>query len=180
MTDTDPIPRVSWWQIIAIGRNPKTTFIRLLITAVLVYWGFKSAILPISVSGISMQPTYRDGKRLFINKLAYKLDLPQRGDVVAIHEAGDRLYLLKRIIGLPGERLRIMRGTVYIDDEPLLESYLLPPTNGVVNPAPWELDEVRIRGDELFVIGDNRSMGKTDHYFGRVNSSRIAGRLIKP
>lgn len=100
MTDTDPIPRVSWWQIIAIGRNPKTTFIRLLITAVLVYWGFKSAILPISVSGISMQPTYRDGKRLFINKLAYKLDLPQRGDVVAIHEAGDRLYLLKRIIGL--------------------------------------------------------------------------------
>lgn len=73
-----------------------------------------------------------------------------------------------------------MRGTVYIDDEPLLESYLLPPTNGVVNPAPWELDEVRIRGDELFVIGDNRSMGKTDHYFGRVNSSRIAGRLIKP
>ena len=164
----------------AIGRNPRTTLVRLAVTLVLVLVGFPMSIQPILVQGISMQPTYRDGQRRFLNKLAYRFSPPQRGDVIGIREAGKQVLLLKRVVGLPGERLRIVQGTVLINGDPLEEPYLLPPTNGVRNPAPWNLQEVRLGQDEHYVIGDNRSMRQTDHYFGIVERERIVGRLIRP
>ena len=164
----------------AIGRNPRTTLVRLAVTLVLVLVGFPMSIQPILVQGISMQPTYRDGQRRFLNKLAYRFAPPQRGDVIGIREAGKQVLLLKRVVGLPGESLRIVQGTVLINGEPLEEPYLLPPTNGVRNPAPWNLQEVRLGQDEHYVIGDNRSMRQTDHYFGIVERERIVGRLIRP
>jgi signal peptidase I len=127
-----------------------------------------------------MQPTYRDGQRRFLNKLAYRSAQPQRGDVIGIQEAGKQVLLLKRVIGLPGERLRIVQGTVLINGEPLEEPYLLPPTNGVQNPARWAVEEVRLQDGELYVIGDNRSMRRDDHYFGIVNQNRVVGRLMNP
>jgi len=138
------------------------------------------SIQPILVQGISMQPTYRDGQRRFLNKLAYRSAQPRRGDVIGIREAGKQVLLLKRVIGLPGERLRIVQGTVLINGEPLEESYLLPPTNGVQNPARWTVEEVRLQDGELYVIGDNRSMRRDDHYFGIVNQNRVVGRLMNP
>jgi len=164
----------------AIGRNPRTTLVRLAVTLALVLVGFPMSIQPILVQGISMQPTYRDGQRRFLNKLAYRFSPPQRGDVIGIREAGKQVLLLKRVVGLPGERLRIVQGTVLINGDPLEEPYLLPPTNGVRNPAPWNLQEVRLGQDEHYVIGDNRSMRQTDHYFGIVERERIVGRLIRP
>jgi signal peptidase I len=172
--------RPPWWQVMAIGRNPRTTLVRLAVTLVLVLVGFPMSIQPILVQGISMQPTYRDGQRRFLNKLAYRFSPPQRGDVIGIREAGKQVLLLKRVVGLPGESLRIVQGTVLINGEPLEEPYLLPPTNGVRNPAPWNLQEVRLGQDEHYVIGDNRSMRQTDHYFGIVERERIVGRLIRP
>ena len=172
--------RPPWWQVMAIGRNPRTTLVRLAVTLVLVLVGFPMSIQPILVQGISMQPTYRDGQRRFLNKLAYRFSPPQRGDVIGIREAGKQVLLLKRVVGLPGERLRIVQGTVLINGDPLEEPYLLPPTNGVRNPAPWNLQEVRLGQDEHYVIGDNRSMRQTDHYFGIVERERIVGRLIRP
>lgn len=164
----------------AIGRNPRTTLVRLAVTLALVLIGFPMSVQPILVQGISMQPTYRDGQRRFLNKLAYRFSPPQRGDVIGIREAGKQVLLLKRVVGLPGERLRIVQGTVLINGDPLEEPYLLPPTNGVRNPAPWNLQEVRLGQDEHYVIGDNRSMRQTDHYFGIVERDRIVGRLIRP
>lgn len=169
-----------WWQVLAIGRNPRTTLVRLAITLVLVFFGFRWSVQPILVQGISMQPTYRDGQRRFLNQLAYRFAPPRRGDVIGIREAGKQVLLLKRVIGLPGERLRIVQGTVFIDGEALEEPYLLSPTNGVRNPAPWNVPELRLGQDEHYVIGDNRSMRQADHYFGIVDSSRIVGRLINP
>ena len=163
LSDT-PIP---WWQVMAIGRNPRTTLVRLAITLVIVFVGFRMSIQPILVQGISMQPTYRDGQRRFLNKLAYRSAPPQRGDVIGIQEAGKQVLLLKRVIGLPGERLRIVQGTVLINGKLLEEPYLLPPTNGLQD------------GDH-YVIGDNRSMRQDDHYFGIVNQNRIVGRLMNP
>ena len=64
--------------------------------------------------------------------------------------------------------------------EPLEEPYLLPPTNGVRNPARWNVPEVRLEEDEHYVIGDNRSMRQDDHYFGIVGRDRIVGRLMNP
>ena len=169
-----------WWQVMVIGRHPRTTLVRLAITLVLVFIGFRVSIQPIRVQGISMQPTYQDGQRRFLNKLAYRFAPPQRGDVIGIREAGKQVLLLKRVIGLPGERLRIVQGTVLINGEPLEEPYLLPPTNGVRNPARWNVSEVRLEAGDHYVIGDNRSMRQDDHYFGIVSQDRIVGRLMSP
>jgi signal peptidase I len=169
-----------WWQVVIIGRRPGVTLIRLLVTAVLVYFGFRASIQPIAVSGISMLPSYRDGRRLFVNKLAYRFGTPKRGEVIAIREAGEHLYLLKRVIALPGERIQIRAGQVFIDGAALEEPYLRPPAPGVRNPAAWEVEELQLGPDELYVIGDNRSMRREDHYFGRVGMSRVVGRLLNP
>jgi signal peptidase I len=180
MADLESPSSTPWWQVVLVGRNPRTTLVRLVVTAVLVYFGFKASVQPIVVSGVSMLPTYRDGRRLFVNKLAFRLSPPKRGEVVAIREAGNHLFLLKRIIALPGERLRIRAGQVFIDGEPLEEPYLRPPAPGVRNPAAWEVQELELGPDEFYVIGDNRSMRREDHYFGRVNRERVVGRLINP
>jgi signal peptidase I len=180
MSESDSNSPIPWWQVVIVGRNPRTTLVRLVVTAVLVYFGFRASVQPIVVSGISMAPTHRDGRRLFVNRLAYRFSPPRRGDVIAIREAGEKLFLLKRVIALPGERIRIVNGQVLIDDQVLDEPYLLPPAAGVRNPSPWNVDEVHLRADELYVIGDNRSMRKEDHYFGRVDFPRVVGRLFNP
>lgn len=118
-----------------------------------------------------MRPTYESGELLFVNRVSYLASGPRRGDVVAIALAGERVYYVKRVIGMPLERVRIVEGTVFIDDRPLDEPY-------VRARRPWNVDEVTLTSNEYFVIGDNRSMNARDHDFGRVLRSRIAGRIV--
>ena len=90
---------------------------------------------------------------------------------MAITLKGGKAVLVKRIIGLPGERVRIDEGQVMIDDQPLDEPYC-------VYRLPWNINETRLGPDEVFVIGDNRSMLEKHHDFGRADRDRILGRLI--
>ncbi len=78
---------------------------------------------------------------------------------------------VKRIVGLPGERLEIVEGQVLIDALPLAEPY-------VRNRRPWDVPEVTLEKGEYFVIGDNRGMRVGDHDFGRVDAARILGRIL--
>jgi signal peptidase I len=78
---------------------------------------------------------------------------------------------VKRIIGLPGERIAITRGQVEVDGTPLEESY-------VVHRRPWDLPEIALGPREYFVVGDNRGMNAVDHEFGGVDRDRIAGRIV--
>lgn len=84
---------------------------------------------------------------------------------------------LKRVIGLPGERIRIAKGDVLVDGEPLSEPYLLnrsPAWNWPTNGAD------RILGpDEYFVVGDNRAMPLENHYFGVADRKRILGKVVR-
>lgn len=173
MSDDDSRP-VPWWQVILLGRNPKVTAIRLLVTVALVFFGWRYVYVPIRVTGPSMQPTYLNGQRQFLNRLAYLSAEPQRGDVVAIKTSGMHNLYLKRIIGLPGERVRIVRGTVLVDGEPLDEPY-------VPKRAPWDWPtdrlEWKLGADEYLFIGDNRTMAMRDHEFGVQKRERIAGKV---
>jgi signal peptidase I len=90
---------------------------------------------------------------------------------VAITLKGGQAVLVKRIIALPGERIRIEEGQVMIDDKPLDEPYC-------VYRLPWNILETQLGPDEVFVIGDNRSMLEKYHDFGRADRNRILGRLI--
>lgn len=179
MENTDPTieapRRAPWWQIIVMGRNPKVTAVRLLVMVLLVVAIFHYVILPIRVTGISMQPTYRDGQKLYINALSLWRQPPQRGDILAIRTSGLHNLLLKRVIALPGEHVRIVRGRVLINGELLDEPYL-------VNPAPWNwpkghAEEV-MGPDEYLMIGDNRTMRVDEHEFGAAKREKLVGRVM--
>lgn len=118
-----------------------------------------------------MEPTYRSGSLKLLNQLAYRYRKPERGDIVGIKLAGPHVLYVKRIIALPGERILISRGQVYINGAPLAEPY-------VQNRRAWDIREVALTAREYYVIGDNRGMRAADHDFGRVDVSRILGRVI--
>ena len=154
-----------------VGRNPRKTLLRVavIIGTALVVFGW--ILVPLRLSGISMLPTYHDGTFNFANRAAYWMREPARGDVVAIRMAGPHAFYVKRIIGMPGERIEIVAGTVTVNDEVLLE-----PT--VVRRAAWNLEPVTLAPGEFFVVGDNRSMKIENHDLGRVNRHRIVGKLL--
>ena len=156
---------------IVFGRDPRRTAVRVLVLASLSFIIFKWVLIPIRAEGISMQPTYQSGSLNLVNRLAYKYRKPDRGDIVGIKLAGPHVLYVKRIIGLPGERVSIAQGQVYINGAPLDEPY-------VRNRLGWDIQEVTLTSREYFVIGDNRGMRAADHDFGRVDVSRILGRVI--
>jgi signal peptidase I len=154
-----------------IGRNPRATALRIVVivgfSAVVFGW----VLVPLRLSGISMLPTYQNGAFNFANRAAYWTREPARGDVVAIRLAGLHAFYVKRIVGMPGERIAIVAGTVTVNDDVLLE-----PT--VVRRAPWNMEPVTLAPGEFFVVGDNRSMKIEHHDLGRVSRRRIVGKLL--
>jgi signal peptidase I len=163
---------IPWYLKIAVGRSPKWTLVRLVFIILGSVILFKAILLPIRVHGISMDPAYGDGQINFVNKLAYVRTEPQRGDVVGIRFAGERVMLMKRIIGLPGETIHIRRGVVYIDGDEFQEDYLK------LQSKMWFHPPTSLGPDEYFVIGDNRSMAQEDHVHGTVKRFRIVGRVL--
>ena len=155
-----------------IGRSLGRSLIRGLSMALALLLGSWFILVPVRAHGPSMTPTYGDGQLLLVNRLAYRFGGEvRRGDVVAVTLPGGKAVLVKRIIGLPGERIRIDEGQVMIDDQPLAEPYC-------IYRLPWNILETQLGPDEVFVIGDNRSMLEKHHDFGRADRSRILGRLI--
>jgi signal peptidase I len=128
---------------------------------VLTHWIF----WPVKVSGESMQPNYEDGQPALINRLAYISHSPKRGDVVGLR-VGDEFYL-KRIVGLPGERIAFQRDTVLINGQPLRETYH-------VRPLLWRLAPQVLGANEYYVMGDNRTMSK----LGPVRGDIIIGKAV--
>jgi signal peptidase I len=168
---TGPRP---WWHYLwigVIGRSPRRTAVRIAVYVVVAWGVFGYVLRPMRVAGISMEPTYKLNQVNFINRWSYLKREPQRGDVVAVRMAGESVLYLKRIIGLPGERVRIRQGQVYIDDEPLREEY-------VKNRAPWNESEMELGPDEYFLVGDNRGMALRDHEHGAVRRSKIVGKVL--
>ena len=156
---------------IAFGSNPRRTAVRILVLALVSFVTFRWVLIPVRTQGISMEPTYESDALKFVNRLAYVRRPPARGDVIAIRLAGPHVVYVKRVVGLPGERLEIAEGQLFINGVPLDEPY-------VRKRRPWDVPEVTIETGEYYVIGDNRGMRATDHDFGRVEARRIVGRVL--
>jgi signal peptidase I len=154
-----------------IGRSLGRSLIRGLLAAAVLMAVSQFVLTPVRAHGISMMPTYDEGQLLLCNRLAYVFTPLRRGDVVALTIKSGQAVLVKRIVGLPGDRVRIERGQVYVNDVPLDEPY-------VRYRIPWEVDDTEVRPDEVFVIGDNRSMAARFHDFGRASRGRILGRMV--
>jgi len=132
---------------------------------------FKWVLIPIRTEGSSMLPTYNPDRLHFVNAFAYGVAGPSRGDVVAIQMAGPHVLYVKRVVGMPGERVAIAAGEIQINGSALPEPY-------VRHRRPWDVEEVTLGPREYFVIGDNRGMSVGDHDFGRVEARRILGKVI--
>jgi signal peptidase I len=132
-------------------------FLIMIVIALVVFFGLRLTIQTYVVEGPSMEPNFETGQRLLVNKVVYNFHEPQRGDVVVLWPPYDVEYpYIKRIIGLPGERVEIIQGQVYIHHpdgivEPLDE------TDYIDFPATRPYFGVIIPEGEYFVLGDNRN-----------------------
>jgi|SRR6187402_399407 len=127
---------------------------------------------PVRVEGTSMLPMLEDQDRLFINKMAYHVGDIQRSDVVVFQYPRDHTKsYIKRVIALPGDRLRIDRGQVIVNDKPLLEKYV--PVRFVDSRSQRE---IQIPVGEYYVMGDHRSISSDSRDFGPVDRELIYGR----
>ncbi len=121
------------------------------------------------VRGSSMEPTLQDGQYLVISKLTYWIHPPERGDVVVFRPPGNRKEdYIKRIIGLPGDRIEIRDGEVRVNGALLKEPYV---TDAVSYAGSWELDE-----GKYFVLGDNRRNSSDSHTWGPLPKENIVGK----
>jgi signal peptidase I len=154
-----------------MGRNPRVTLARAAALALGAYVIFRFILLPVRVTGGSMEPTYHDGRINFINEFAYHSHEPERGDVVGVRFSGHSIMLLKRVVGQPGELIGFTNGHVTVNGEVLPEPYLK-------NPSDWVRDPVQLGPDEYFVVGDNRSMPIENHMFGVAKRERIIGKIL--
>jgi signal peptidase I len=126
-----------------------------------------------------MQPTLYANNYLFLSKQAYLFSEPRRGDIVVFHSDlttadGHEKLLIKRIIGLPGDKITISEGEVYINDTMLEEPYI----NG--DETKGFIDGQVIPDNEVFVMGDNRgvSTDSRDIRVGTVPISLIVGKAV--
>jgi len=149
----------------------KRKIIRLILIATLAFAVFKFILAPVWITGLSMEPTYHNGRLIFINRLIYLRRPPARGEVVAIRTSGLEVMYLKRVVALPGESLEIDNGLVKINGKLLAEPY-------VTKRQPWQVPTVTLEPDEYYVIGDNRENDAANHLFGRVAIERIVGRAL--
>lgn len=127
----------------------------------------------------SMVPTLRINDKLIVDKLSYHFTNPQRGDIVVFSPTDEiqkenptlKDAFIKRVIGLPGDKVEVKGERVYINDRPLQERY--------VEDAPqYQLAPVVVPPDSYLVLGDNRNNSYDSHYWGFVPRDHIIGRAI--
>src|ERR1035438_6107440 len=122
---------------------------------------------PVRVEGTSMLPRLEDSDRLFINKFVYHISSIERGDVVVFHyPLNTEQSYIKRVIGLPGDRLRIDRGVVWLNGKPQIEPYVPEEYQDTDSMA-----EIVVPADSYFMMGDHRCISQDSRKFGPVESS---------
>jgi signal peptidase I len=127
---------------------------------------------PVGVPTASMEPTLRPGDHVLVNKLAYRLGDPQRRDLVVLHRPGSGELLLKRVVGVGGDRVGIEDGVLDVNGSAVHEPFLDHRLVDSVYFGP-----VRVPRGAVFVMGDLRSDSVDSRTFGAVRRSRLLGRV---
>ncbi len=120
------------------------------------------------IDGSSMEPSLHDGEYVIVNRVTYRLQPPQRGDVIVFQREGSREFI-KRVIGLPGETVEVRGGHVLVNGVALDESY-------IAQPNAYTMEPRKIGPNEYFVLGDNRNNSSDSHNWGTVALNTIDGK----
>ena len=181
-------PRKSFFEGFASTALLIWDFLKIVIIAVIIIVPIRYFIFqPFVVSGASMQPNYQTGQYLIIDELSYRFAPPARGQVVVLKYPKDpKEFFIKRIIGLPGERILIDNGKVKIfnqdhpEGEVLSESYL--PNENLTYPHDALIvggqKTITLKTDEYFVLGDNRLASSDSRDWGVLPRSNIVGKVL--
>lgn len=125
----------------------------------------------------SMLPTLEINDRLIIDKLSYRFQSPHRGDIVVfsptdkLKEQNFKDAFIKRVIGLPGDKVEVKAGRVYINNKPIQEKY-------IEDKPDYQYGPITVPPNQYLVLGDNRNNSYDSHYWGFVPRDRIIGRAI--
>lgn len=135
------------------------------------------------VWGASMEPNFHTGERIMVEKITEKFRSLERGDVVVFIPPGEEdKHFIKRVVGLPGDVVKIYDCKIYISRDGqkfvLQETYLDPNTCTTGGTEIEEGKSVRIEDNEYLLLGDNRSYSLDSRMLGLVGKNRILGRVI--
>lgn len=138
-------------------------------------------IQPFYVKGASMEPNFYDHEYLIIDEISYRFNEPKRGDIVVFrYPRNPQEFFIKRVIGLPGEKINLKDGDIYVANKEnpngikLEEPYL----SAGLKTYSMTVESVSLEGDEYYVLGDNRNSSKDSRSFGPVKKSFIVGRVL--
>jgi len=125
----------------------------------------------VRVDGFSMLPTLHDGEFVLVNKLSYRVGTPTRGDIIVFRSTTTNdLDLIKRIMGVPGDKISIHNGQVIINGQTLTEPY--------INAEPNYSGEWQVPDGYLFVLGDNRNDSSDSHAWGFLPEQNVIGKAM--
>ena len=157
-----PLPVVAVWA--------RDLLVSLAISAFIIIFLYQ----PVKVEGVSMMPGLEDQERIFVNKFVYRWEPIQRGDIIVFRYPRDtsKSYI-KRVIGVAGDRVRIVNGQVYVNGEALDEDYV-PSDYSDGRSYP----ELVVPRNSYFVLGDHRTMSSDSREFGPVNDRYIYGKAV--
>lgn len=127
-------------------------------------------VAPVMVNGDSMYPTLKNKDIMILNRIGYKDKKFDRFDIVVIKENNKKI--IKRIIGLPGEKVQILDGSVYINGEKLEDDVI----EIKMKYAGLANNVIELNNDEYFVLGDNRNDSSDSRFMGPINKKQILGR----
>jgi signal peptidase I len=154
---------------LAMGRELVVTILPAVVMALLIQFFLAQSTI---VFGQSMEPNLHQDQRLVVEKVSYRWHGPQRGDIVVLPDpSGGPIPLIKRVVGLPGERVNIAAGRVYVDGAALDEPYLAQITTG--EGRSWQVPPMQV-----FVMGDNRGDSRDSRYFGPVSIETLVGHAV--
>ncbi|MDD6071803.1 MAG: signal peptidase I [Clostridiales bacterium] len=171
-----PEEEVNWLKEI-VGMVVYVAFVVLAVWLIITFVGQRT-----EVSGSSMYDTLENGDNLWVSKISYHLHDPERFDIVVfphVEEDGEQVFYIKRIIGMPGETVRIdEEGTIYINDKVLEEEYGYETIEPAMIGRAYE--NVVLGEDEYFVMGDNRNDSKDSRFeeVGNIKREELEGKAV--
>ena len=142
-----------------------------IVLSLIIFLLIRQVIQNYRIESHSMQPNFYEGQFILVNKLAFKLGEPERGEVIVFHNPNNvEEDYIKRVIGLPGDTIEIRDQTVYLNGEVLTEPYQINPF------APGEyFPPTLVEPDTLFVMGDNRNNSSDSRRIGAIPEELIVG-----
>lgn len=171
---------------VAEAKQPTELVVREIVETLLltffIFWLVNSFVGRYRIDGSSMNPTLENGQYLLINNFSYYLNEPDHGDIIVFEHPNSDLNLIKRVIGVPGDRVEIQSIVEEVNGQEVSRRVVM--VNGVeldepyIQALPTYTGEWTVPADEFFVLGDNRNSSSDSHSWGFLPEENIIGKAM--